>query len=282
MYIAVLITCHNRCATTIACLETLSVQQLPPNTTLTIYLVDDGSTDHTSSTVMQRFPHVYVIPGDGSLYWGEGMRLAWRSAAAQTDYDAYLWLNDDVILFPGAIATLVRSAEQADAIGRPGVIAGSTCDPDTGKLTYGGLRHLVTPIEPVDTLQPCDTMVGNIVLVPRDVYQVVGNITPAFRHNGGDRDYGHRAHNAGFHNWIAPGYLGACRQNGSPAWRDPSLPLAARWRYLNSPKGVPLRERYLFCKRHHGITWPLDLVKLCLHVMFPREWRWLKSVTGRT
>jgi GT2 family glycosyltransferase len=282
MQIAVLTTCYNRCATTVACLEALSVQFLPQDIELTIYLVDDGCTDRTAETVMQRFPDVRVIPGDGNLYWGGGMRLAWCTASADADYDGYLWLNDDVRLFPSAISTLVMSCQEAAAIGRPGIIVGSLCDPDTGRLTYGALRRRDTLIEPSWRMQPCDTMHGNLVLVPRAVFQVVGNLSPEYRHNSGDRDYGLRAREAGFQNWVTPGFLGSCRQNSlASSWTDPTLPLRARWRSLNSLKGVPVRERYIFCRRHHGFRWPVDILKLLLRVLFPGPWQRLKRMTGR-
>ena len=280
MQIAALITCHNRCAITIACLESLEAQRLPDGTRVTVYLVDDGSTDGTSETVRRRFPAVRLIQGDGNLYWGGGMRLAWSSAAADAAYDAFLWLNDDISLFPEAMYTLIHSCQTAAGIGRPGIIAGSSCDPDTGLITYGALRLRDKLIKPSSEMQPCDTMHGNIVLVPRAVFEAVGNISQQYRHNSGDRDYGLKAREIGFHNWVAPGFLGSCRGNGPELWTDPRLPLSERWRILNSLKGVPVRERYMFCRRHHGPRWPIDVAKLLLRVLFPAQWQRLKRLNG--
>jgi len=280
MRIAVLLTCHNRCATTVACLEALSAQCLPQDTELTTYLVDDGCTDGTVGTVVQRFPEVRIIRGDGNLYWCGGMRAAWSAAIAAADYDSYLWLNDDVMLLPAAISTLVKSCREVAVVGRPGIILGSTCDPDSGRRTYGGRRG-VKVVEPSVDMQTCDTMNGNIVLVPREVFRVVGNLSPDFRHIFGDQDYGFRARRAGFDLWVAPGFLGQCRRNPCPSWADPTVPFFRRWRSLHSPTVYPPWENYIFCKRYYKWRGPIRILKLYLRVLFPGPWNWLKIVTGK-
>lgn len=279
MRIAVLLTCHNRRATTLDCLAALSMQCLPDDTRLTVYLVDDGSTDGTATSIGERFPEVRVVRGDGSLYWCGGMRRAWSEAMAG-DYDGYLWLNDDTRLLPTAVATLLMSCEEASSLGRPGIVVGSTCDPDDGRLTYGGYRGL-RRVEPSDEMQACDTMNGNIVLVPRGVCKAMGNLSPEFRHNSADQDYGLSARKAGFEIWVAPGLLGQCRRNLGERWADPKVPFRQRWRSLQSPKGQPLRETYIFCRRHNGWRWPLDILKLCCRVLLPGPWESLKRAAKK-
>lgn len=279
MKIAVLLTCHNRRDTTIACLEALSAQCLAQNTMLTTFLVDDGSTDGTAEAVLQRFPGVRIIPGDGSLYWCGGMHVAWSAAIQHEDYDAYLWLNDDVRLFANALPTLVRSCQEAAAAGHPGVIVGSTADPDSGRPTYGGYRG-DKMVEPTGVIQTCERMNGNIVLVPRAVFNVVGNLSPDFTHIYGDMDYGYRARKAGFEIWVAPGFVGKCRRNHCPSWADPSVPFWRRWRSVHSPTAYPPRESYLFCKRHYEWYRPIRFFKLYFRVMFPALWNRLKHKAG--
>ncbi|MCG8688965.1 MAG: glycosyltransferase, partial [Desulfobacterales bacterium] len=69
-------TVHNRRDTTLACLKTLFAQQLPQDVELTVYLVDDGSTDGTGAAVARQYPSVRLIRGNGTLYWNGGMFLA--------------------------------------------------------------------------------------------------------------------------------------------------------------------------------------------------------------
>src|SRR6266508_2413563 len=113
--VAVLMTCYNRREKTLACLDALSRQVMPPDLVMHIYIVDDGSTDGTGAAVRKAHPAVRVLQGNGSLYNNGGMRLAF-SEALKGDYDYYLWLNDDTTLYPSALewllTTLQRLAQQ--------------------------------------------------------------------------------------------------------------------------------------------------------------------------
>ncbi len=278
--VAALLTCYNRRAKTLACLEALMRQRAIEQIKIDVYLVDDGCTDGTGAAVREQYPQVTVLEGDGSLYWCGGMRMA-TAAAMNRDYDYYLWLNDDTILVPEAVATLFATAlEVQNREGREGIIVGSCRDPETGRHSYGG-RNWSNPgafLPPSEHPQPCILMNGNVVLIPRCVAACVGNISPEFRQSSGDEDYGLRARQQGFHLWLAPGFLGWCAVNPRPRWTDPAVPLRERWRSLHDPKGQPPYEIYVFGRRHHGHLWFLDLVKLYLRVLFPRFHACLKAL----
>ncbi len=281
--VAALLTCYNRRPKTLACLDALMKQRSIEQVEIAVYLVDDGCTDGTGAAVRERYPHVNVLQGDGSLYWCGGMRMAF-AAAISRDYDYYLWLNDDTVLVPEAVATLLATAlEVQNRQGRDAIIVGSCRDPETGRHSYGG-RNWSNPgafIPPNEHPQPCILMNGNIVLIPRRVATCVGNISPEFRQSSGDEDYGLRARKQGFQLWLAPGFLGWCAVNPRARWTDPAVPLRERWRGLHDPKGQPPYETYVFGRRHHGRLWFLDLVKLYLRVLFPRFHTRLKAlVTG--
>ncbi len=283
--IAVLITCHNRRDTTLACLDALMAQDLPEHVRVQVYVVDDGCTDGTPQEVAARFPEVNILRGDGGLYWCGGMRLAFDEAI-KADHDHYVWLNDDVKLFPEAIRTLLDAAQTArQHTGRAGIIVGSLRDPETGRHTYGGrirpygwapLRFRRVP--PTDESQPCDVLAGNLVLVPRDIARDVGNLSNAFTHSMGDADYGFRAQAAGYTCWIAPGYLGACAFHPlRSSYRDPQLPLRKRFQLLSTPTSPchPAREWMVFAKRHAGLLWPIEWLRVrllngYLPALFPR------------
>mgnify|MGYP003386677852 CR=1 FL=1 len=108
--LAVLMTCHNRVENTMACLQSLKDQE-PYDASTAILLVDDGSTDGTSSEVARMYPDVTIIQGDGSLYWCGGMRVAFAQAILK-DYDFYLWLNDDTHLEKNALFRLFQTYTQ--------------------------------------------------------------------------------------------------------------------------------------------------------------------------
>lgn len=263
MRIAVLMTCHNRRGTTLACLTALHANALPAGCSIEVFLVDDGSTDCTASAVGARFPDTRVLAGDGSLYWNGGMRKAF-AAALGGSYDAYLWLNDDTMLHPDALARLVATAcERRRALGAEVVVVGSTCDAATGQLTYGGVVRAARwrplafrMVEPADAPVECETLWGNCVLIPDTIARAVGNLDPDFVHAMGDVDYGLRVRAAGFRIWVMPGFAGTCSMN-SPAgtYLDPHVPLRERLRQMMQPKGLPPRAWRVLTRRHAGPLW---------------------------
>lgn len=266
MRLAALLTCHNRRDKTLECLRALHACALPGDWELAVYLVDDGSHDGTGAAVRALYPHATVIDGDGSLFWNGGMRAAF-GAALQHDHDAYLWLNDDTLLYPDALGRLMACADElAQASGRwRDIVVGATCDAYTGQLTYGGLvsrsrwsPHYYVHLPVSDRLQPCQTLNGNCVLIPRAVANAIGNIDGAFVHTIGDWDYGFRARRAGFGVWMAPGFVGACSQN--PVTVQPLAERASvrvQWRRVCGPKRVPPRAWRTFVRRHCGVLWPV-------------------------
>ncbi|PSB39782.1 glycosyltransferase family 2 protein [filamentous cyanobacterium Phorm 46] len=269
--IAVLMTCHNRKSKTLATLESLFQQRSIDEIGHKVYLVDDGSTDGTAEAVQQTYPDVKIFAGDGNLFWNGGMRIAF-SEAIKDDPDYYLWLNDDTILYPEALSSLLTTSRHLLEQGEENaIVAGSTCDPDTGDFTYGGIVK-ITPllpfkfrfIEPTKAAQPCDSMNGNCVLIPRSVVQLVGNLDPAFIHYLSDWEYGLRARQKGCTVWIAPGYQGTCSPNPQ-ATKVAADSMSEGLEKMNQPKGLtfqdatlqPWEEWKVFAQRHGGLFWPI-------------------------
>lgn len=278
--IAVIMTCYNRKQKTLACLRTLMNQTSRRPYELRTFVVDDKSPDNTGDAIRAEFPAVKVIMGTGSLFWNRGMRLAYEHAV-QEDPEYLLWLNDDVALFPDAIDRLLAASEQ---IPNACVVA-SIQDPTTGRWTYGGwvrprwLRpSWYEAVLPGDEPRDCDTVNGNCLLVPKSVWQKLGNLEPRFSHAMGDFDYGLRAKQAGLRNIVPVGYFGTCTRNPvSETVLDRSLPLRDRIRRMLSPKGAPPIEWLVFVRRHAGPFWPVfwvsPYVKLLLRRRLPSPQR---------
>jgi GT2 family glycosyltransferase len=258
--IAAVMAVHNRRALTLACLDSLRTQQLP-GATLDVFVLDDASTDGTAEAVTQHHPDVRLLRGDGHLYWNGGMRCALDQAMAG-DYDYYLWMNDDTTLVDnGVLALLLYTEQQLRERGHgPVILAGTTRHPQTGEPTYGGQVRLSprrplrwTLMQPGSQPRRCETMNGNIVLVPRAVVQRVGNIDPAYIQQMGDLDYGLRASAAGCEVWIAPGTVGECASH--PPRRTDLQPLRHELRRLWSVKELAPRPWLVFTHRWAGRLW---------------------------
>ena len=256
--IAVLMASHNRRDKTLECLRAIFNNSLPDNVTIQIFLVDDGSEDGTAEAVATFFPAVKVLSGDGTLFWNGAMALAFGVAKEQ-DFDYYLWLNDDTILFQDSLKALIATADTL----KKDILVGPTCDSLTGEITYGGLMQYgrwrptkFQLVEPNGHLFECHTMNGNCVLISKAVADEIGNLDTGFCHGMGDIDYGLRARNRGFRIWVMPHCLGTCSRNPQKNnFADPELPVCVRFKKIFGPKGLPLRTWLVFTRRHGGIFW---------------------------
>ena len=259
-------TVHDRRDTTLECLRHLFAQDC---CSLSVYMTDDGCTDGTSKAVASTFPSVHIVPGDGTLYWNGGMRRAWEVAAG-TPTDFFLWLNDDTFLCEGALQTLLSvSSTLADKA----IVVGTTAGSD-GNLTYGGRDSSGNLLSCDATPLDCVYMNGNIVLIPRAVFETVGFNDAHYVHSLGDFDYGLTAREKGIKVVAAPGVCGICEAHGSlPAWSDPARTLSARLGAFFSPTGANPFEFFYYRRKHFGLAAAcLTFVSNFIHVLFPRLW----------
>jgi GT2 family glycosyltransferase len=268
--IAVLMTCFNRRATTLRSLRSLYEQKLPAGWSMRVVLTDDGSSDGTGEAVRREFPEATVLQGDGNQYWVGGTLMAWNAARPA---DFYLWLNDDVHLRPQSLQALIETYE---ASGDPAtIVVGATCDPEIGRTCTGGMRvknwYSAEVLEPTEEVQSCDTINGNIVLIPHAAEVRIGTLNPSFTHFFGDADYGFRARKNGLPVLLAPGHLGECRLNplaGSSF--DFQLSARQRWTRMLGPKGHrPPRQWWAFVSAH--APRPKTLVWAVPYVLFGVE-----------
>ena len=274
--IAVLITVYNRKEKTKRCLSSLFSQINLSNYILNVYVVDDGSTDGTAEEIVMLYPKLHLIKGDGNLFWNRGMHKAWETAAKDKEYDFYLWLNDDTNIVDDCIERLLHlsSVNKDNAI-----IIGSTCATgNPNKITYGGWKNgkLLTDLSKPNK---CETMNGNIVLIPKSVYDVLGMNDPIFRHSLGDTDYGLRANEHGIACFTGIGIFGECdAHEHTTVWMDPSQPFVKRWKNFLSPLGDNPFEFFYFRRKHFGILSAcVTFVSNWLHFFFPQIWAKKKS-----
>lgn len=282
--IAALIACHNRREKTMRCIGSL-LSQSTERASLTVFLVDDGSTDGTSDEVERKYPSVMLIRGDGSLYWAGGMRAAFNVARRYGGFDYYLWINDDVIVDADALErSLYWAFNTSETRNGPAVLVGTIRDLDTGDAIYGGMRRpnkwRALYFEPVtsNTIPiPCETCSGNFVLIPSRVINDIGMIDNIFQHGCGDYDYGFRVRRSGYPLMVIPGSVGTCTRNPFPDRNSIiALSFIQRWKRVTSPKLFPLRAWFTYTVRHTGPLWPIFFVRPYVEALFPRIFKILR------
>lgn len=106
------------------------------------------------------------------------------------DYDFYIWLNDDVVLYEDSLEELYRCSRAQD---HRAVISGIIECKNSRKILYGGSDEYKRLIKPNGNMQNITFMNGNVVLVPKVVFNNIGNLDPVFHHDLGDVDFGLRA-----------------------------------------------------------------------------------------
>ncbi|MFI5481971.1 glycosyltransferase family 2 protein [Streptomyces rubiginosohelvolus] len=268
VHLAVLMTSHDRRARTLSALRALEEQRgLPARTTLGVHLVDTGSTDGTPEAVRLRHPAVEVMSAGADVSRNQALRIASRNSRSggggggplggtpggpSHAWTHQLWLDDGVELFRDALATLLRTSEAA---GSDAVVVGAVRNA-YGDTVYSGRRgRSLTLVEPgAHRPERCDTYDGRVVLVPRAVYDLVGDPDKVFRHRMGDYDHGRRARRAGVAAFVAPGHAGECVDGpAAPGSREPGIGVREALRRVTSVRELPPRQWWVYCLRH---TWP--------------------------
>lgn len=247
--VAILLTCYNRKNTTIRCLRNVFLQKVCAH--IDVYLCDDASTDGTSAAIKKHFPNVFVIKGNGKLFWNRGMLKAWQAAYSKHLYDAYIWLNDDAMLYDEAIQELLDcSCMKNDE----SIVCGAFCDLDN-KFSYGGRSIYGNPIIPNGCMQSVYWLNGNCVLIPQIVVDKIGLLDSMFQHHLGDYDYGLRAIETGISIVSTRKYIGECIPNKikNNRSRKNGLSLFGRFKRLYSPMGDNPIIQFKYSYRHFGI-----------------------------
>ncbi len=210
MKISVLIPVFNGIEYTKECIRNLNQQiQEINNTPVEIILVDDGSVDGTSDWIMENFPEVKILYGDGGLWWSgsinKGMQYAFETLAA----DAVLWWNNDILAGDNYFSILIRelSAGNLNVVLGSKVYQASSQDMVWGMGGYfntvNGKKgmHAFNVKDSIKLESPlnADWLPGMGTVITRNVYDSIGLLNnDDFPQYHGDSDYTFRAKKAGY------------------------------------------------------------------------------------
>ena len=283
MKVAILITCYNRKAKTLSCLDSIqrTLGPWPGRIEAKVFLTDDGCTDGTADAVLEggyEFP-VEILRGTGQLFWNGGMINSWKAALQEGGYDGYLWINDDITVLPEFWSDLLAADGYCfGTYGKRGIYVGSTMDATTGGFTYGGFNY-VNKFTLVDAFvkpdgehfRECEAAHGNITYVDASVVEKMGIFCEAYDHAGSDHDYTYRAHKAGFPVLVLPHFSASCDNDHIGKTRDhAALPLRQRMKLFFSPQGYNMHNTLLFNWRCFPWRVPFVFLSGLVKMLFPK------------
>ncbi|XGV96116.1 MAG: glycosyltransferase family 2 protein [Leptolyngbya sp. BL-A-14] len=212
--IYLIIPVHNRKIITLRCLQALKHQEDCQH--LSIVVVDDASTDGTVEAIQMYYPDVIILLGDGNLWWTGAIRKGMEFAVSQ-GAEYLIWLNDDCLPQPGAIAKLLNVCQASSRT----IVGGQAFDPETHQPSYGGLvnrRFNSTPIhaKPHQLIE-CDGLNGNLVCLPCSLVEAIGYPNnQRFPHYHGDTAYTHLAKRNGYKLLLCGDAVSFCKNTNTP------------------------------------------------------------------
>ncbi len=210
--ITIVIPVHNRLEFTRQCLACLSAQTYRQ---FQVVVVDDGSTDGTELMIMQEYPEVIVLKGDGNLWWTEatnwGIRYAQRQADKRQE-NFILTLNDDTRVGPDYLQTMLDAYRKH----KPCLVGSVSVDSNNpNKLEYAGAafelytaggRHLsedyhnnYQELAERTSYVESHSLPGRGTLIPMEVFDRIGLFnSKKYIHYMSDIEFSVRARKAGY------------------------------------------------------------------------------------
>jgi GT2 family glycosyltransferase len=242
--------------------------EAPESWRIHIFAVDDGSTDKTFEILHESKFEVSIARGDGDWYWAKSMSVAEEMAYQSSAFDYLLWVNDDTVYLKDALIRVENFRKENPA----SIVVGNFLDPETGNLSYGGLKKIGNnPFKYVLSQQinqqySCDNFHGNFVLVPKAVAETVGRIDGSYDHAYADYDYGCRATRLGVQIVAITDPIGTCPENKIDFAQIDTL--AGRLSYVFGKKGLPIRSQVRFLRKFGPVFWIRYLVQPYIRAIF--------------
>lgn len=283
--IAVLLTTFNRKDRTISCLKSLELANKPNGLSYDIFLTDDNSSDKTVESIKIQYPDINVEVSDGNLYWARGMNLSWKRAINTKNYDAYLLLNDDVVLSKNFWFDILETHSYSlKTKNKEGIYVSTTVDPNTKKITYGGnrlnfnffsfnLKKITPDIIPIE----CEITNANILFITKSVVDQLGVFDEMYIHGIADYDYSLSARKLKFPIYVTPNYGGFCINDHGKSWLSQNTKLKDRISFLYSPKGLAYSEYSYYLKKHFPMQTPYYILMIWMKTFFPFIWDKIKN-----
>ena len=152
----------------------------------------------------------------------EGYQAVWEKAAGEEN-EIFLWMDQDLMLSEGALASLLENSE---FLRHKAIIAGTVARPDKS-LLFGGRTRRGRLIEPDPTIPiPCRLYDMSLALIPGYAFTMMEDSSDLFHRGFMEYGYGSKVAEAGVARVIAPGIMATTgRKLEIPVWRNPDSTL---------------------------------------------------------
>ncbi len=274
---------HNRRDITLQCLKSLS-RINNQGLEIHVIIVDDGSTDGTSEAIVDNYPEVEVVRGDGHLWFSAGTNRG-IEAALKHQPDYILTINDDAVFDENFLQAMIECAEN-----NPKSVVGSLLllwdtphkifqvSPQWDVLS-GGFRHWVqqTVWTVPKNAWEVELIVGNCVLFPVAAINECGLMNEKRFPHFGDAEYTPRMRRMGWRLLIEPRSRVFCQPNNLPP-KVRKMPFKKLFKtlFIDLGNSHSLRRRFL-------ATWygaPNRLEGTLAFPIFFIRWLFGKNIEG--
>ena len=177
----ILIPIHNNVEDVVKCLTCIQRQTY---TDYEVIIINDGSTDNSSSIIKEKFPISIILEGDGNLWWGGALHKGIEyvlNCAYNSDY--ILMLNNDLIFNDDYLDILIKGADI-----NPDTAVGSLClNQKTKALVDSGViidwkrlsfTHKEVKDDGDDFIRNINVLSTRGLIVPVHIIKNVGNFIP--------------------------------------------------------------------------------------------------------
>lgn len=194
--IYVITAVYNRKKITARFVESLKAQTYKGK--IQFIMVDDGSTDGTDKAIMEIYPNTTVLYGNGNLFWGGALHMAYKYLMNTniSDDDVIFYVNDDSRFEPDflerAVDILEKNPNDLVTGCAYGINTGNYLDgPVNFNLKNGGVTYL-----PAGSTGNCAST--RALLIKGKVFKQLGGFHPMLLpHYASDYEYTIRASKKG-------------------------------------------------------------------------------------
>lgn len=177
-----------------------------------------------------------------NYYWSMAISVGMKYVE-RYDYKFQLWINDDVKLNNRSFAIIENDLTSIDN----SIYVGAFQDKNN-YVSYG-LRDSGKLLTPNGILLKGSLMNGNLVVIPKDLVNDIGQMPTWLRHSIGDNLYGKKAKLLGYDLLLSTEYIGYCERHDLPEpWQNNKKPKLVRFKNIFEAKGLDYFRyaRYLF------------------------------------